>query len=352
MTFYEEQGKTSPEEPRTTVYHTGNGFYDPYVEPLWKREKRLVRGAGNGIGAAALGYVFFSLLAGIVYAVLIQLFFPLANIHGFLYVTETTEWLFNLGIYTLSLLIPFGIYALIIKIPLRIAIPFRKAKADLTFGGLLIGLGFCVVASYATAYLQTGLEAVGIGITMPEYETPETLPGIIIYFITMSIAPAFIEEIIFRGIVMQSLRRFGDIFALVSSALIFGIFHLNLIQMPYAFIMGLCIGYFVMRTGSLWVGVLIHFINNGTVVVLELAYPYIGDEMYYLANTVFNLVSVVLAVVALIFILSKYKDMFRFEPSRSVLPSGKRTLTFITSPVLIIAILAAVVLTLPYIYLI
>lgn len=350
MTFYEEQGKTSEEEPRTTVYHTGNGFYDPYVEPLWKREKRLIRGAGNGIGAAALGYVAFSLLAGVAFGVLIQIFFPLANIHGLLYVTETTEWIFTLVIYILSLMIPFGIYALCIKIPLGVAVPFRKSKPDLTIGGVLIGLGFSVVASYATSYLQLGLESVGIGITMPEYEIPETAPGLILYFIALSVAPAFIEEIIFRGIVMQSLRRFGDIFALVASSLIFGIFHLNLIQMPYAFILGLCIGYFVMRTGSLWVGVLIHFINNGVAVVFELAYPYIGDEMYYLANTVYNLACVVLAVLALIVILSRYRDMFRFEPGRSVLPSGKRTLSFITAPVLVIAMLAAVIMTLPYIY--
>lgn len=350
MSFYEEQAGISEQERRTTVYHTGNGFYNPYVEPLWKKERRLIRGAGNGIGLAALGYVILSLLAGVIYAVLIQLLYPASKIHGLLYVTETTEWIFTLLNYVFTLIIPFGIYALCVKMPFKIAVPIKKAKADLTFAGLFIGLGVGVVASYATTFLQLGLEAVGIGISMPEYEVPETMPGIIIYVIALTVAPAFIEEIIFRGIVMQSLRRFGDMFALVASALIFGIFHLNLIQMPYAFILGLCIGYFVMRTGSLWVGIMIHLVNNGVAVAFEFAYPYMTEEIYYLSNSVYNLVCIILSVAAILYTVSKYKDIFRLEPSRNVLSPGKRCLYFLTSPALILAMIAAVIMTVPYIH--
>ncbi len=352
MDYYSRPPIEPNEEPGGTVYHAGNGFYRPYVEPLWKREKRLIRGAGNGIGLASLGYIAISLFAGVLYLIFAELFFPASNIHGLYYLTETVEWGFNLLVYIISLLIPFGIYALCIKMPLRVALPFRKAKFDLTLGGVLIGLGAGVLASYATNAIQLGFEAIGIGITMPEMEVPETVPGLILYIITLTVAPAFIEEILFRGIVMQSLRRFGDIFALVASALIFGIFHCNLIQMPYAFIVGLCIGYFVMRTGSLWVGVILHFINNSVAVVFEILYPYMTEETYVLANYVYNLVCIILTVIALVFILAKYKDMFRFEKAPGVLSPGKKTLYFITSPGLILAMIGALLLTLPYIYLI
>ena len=352
MDYYNRPPIEPNEEPRGTVYHAGNGFYQPYVEPLWKREKRLIRGAGNGIGFASLGYIAISLFASVLYLIFAEIFFPASNIHGLYYLNETVEWGFNLAVYIISLLIPFGIYALCIKMPLKVALPFRKAKFDLTSGGVLIGLGAGVLASYATNALQLGLEAIGIGITMPEMEVPETVPGLILYVITLTVAPAFIEEILFRGIVMQSLRRFGDIFALVASALIFGIFHCNLIQMPYAFIVGLCIGYFVMRTGSLWVGVILHFINNSVAVVFELLYPHITEETYIFANLVYNLVCIILTVIALVVILTKYKDMFRFEKAPGILSPGKKTLYFITAPGLILAMLGALLLTLPYIHLI
>ena len=349
MALYGENGGFT-EENRGTVYHAGNGFYNPYVEPLWKTEKRKIRAAGNGIGLAALAYVAISLLASVVFVTFVQLIYPAANIHGLYYVTETTEWLFNLIIYIFSHIVPFGIYALCIKMPLKIALPFRKAKFDLTLGGTFIGLGVTILASYAVTYFQLGLEAVGIGISMPEYEIPETIPGIVLYVINLAIIPAFVEEIVFRGIVMQSLRRFGDIFAIVASALIFGIFHLNLIQMPYALLLGLCIGYFVIRTGSLWVGVAIHFINNSAAVAFEFFYPHMTEEAYYFANSLYNLIVVILAVAAVIFVLLKYRDIFRFEPSRNILSPGKRTLYFVTAPALILAMAAAFVMTLPYIH--
>ncbi len=335
---------------RETVYHAGNGFYQPYIEPLWKKEKREIRRAGNGLGITSLGYVAVSLGIGIFSLIMTELLFPSLNIHGKLYMTESFEWLMNFITYVISLLLPFGIYALIIKIPLGVALPFRKAKVDLTAGGVVIGLGISVIASYATGYLQILLESIGIGITMPEMEIPETLPGILLYVLCLAVAPAFIEEMVFRGIIMQNLRRFGDIFALVASSLIFGIFHLNLIQMPYAFILGLGIGYFVMRTGSLWVGVIIHFINNSVAVAFEFLTPVLHEDIMVLINLVYNLVFAVLGVIALVLVISKYKNIFRFEKSNSTLSPGKKALYFVTSPAIIVATVAAVLLTLPYIY--
>ena len=229
---------------RGGVYSTGHGFYNPYAEPEWKREKKRIRAAGNGIGLASVGYVAISFGAVLFLYAAIGVVNALRG-GNFMEVGENAQWAVTLITYILSLIVPFGIYALCIQMPIGAAFPFRKMRGDITVGGIFI--------------------------------------------ITMTVAPAFIEEMVFRGIVMQSLRRFGDMFALVSSAIIFGIFHLNLIQTPYAFILGLCIGYFVMRTGSLWVGVIMHFLNNSIATVLTLAEPYCSEEMFLFINLAYSL---------------------------------------------------------------
>ena len=351
MSFYEEPN-ISEENPKETVYHFGNGFYNPYVEPAWKKEGRLIRNAANGIGLAALGYVVILLLSGKFYDFLMGVLFPSANIHGMLYVTEAAEWIFDIVTYVISIVVPFGIYMLCMRMPLSVALPFKKPKTDMAIGGILISLGMSILASYAVSFIQIALGEVGIGITMNEYETPETVPGLVLYVIFLAIIPAFFEEIAFRGILMQSLRRFGDGFALVVSALAFGIFHFNLIQMPYSFIMALCMGYFVMRTGSLWVTIIIHLINNGVAVVFEFLYPHLTEKAAYLTDAIYALISVALSVIGIVFLLSRYKDMFRFEPGRTVLSPEKRTIYFITAPVLIAAMIVSVMLTLPNIYII
>lgn len=350
MPYYDEKNGFS--EQKETVYHAGNGFYTPYVEPLWKKEKRKIRNSGNGIGLASLGYLALSLGLAVVFMLLAEISNMFFGIRIDIFENETALWSYTIFTSVISLLVPFIIYALFLKMPVSVAIPFRKMSADLAVGAIFVGLGASVVASYATEGLATVLETVGIGITMPEMEMPVGFVGKILYAVSFTLVPAFVEEICFRGIVMQSLRRFGDIFALVASALIFGIFHLNLVQMPYAFIMGLCIGYFVMRTGSLWVGVIIHFINNGLVVLMEF---FVFDKSYEIqavVNLAVNLISVVLAVGAIIFLLTRYKDIFRFEKAPGVLSPGRKTLIFIFSPVLVIAMILGFVMTLEYIYII
>ncbi len=349
MTYY-SQNPEERAENGGTVYHAGNGFYSPYLEPLWKKEKRLVRESGNGIGIAVLGYIGISILASSLYMLFMQILYPQANIRGSFYGTEAVEWGFNLVVYIFSLLIPFGIYALAVKIPIKVAVPFRKAKTDLTLGGVFVGIGACIAASYITSALQYSLETIGIGVVMPEYETPETFPGMILYFICLAVAPAFVEEMIFRGIIMQSLRRFGDVFALVASALIFGILHLNLIQMPYSFIVGLAIGYFVMRTGSLFVGVMVHFFNNSMALLFDIFIYDLEIETQMIINVVYSFICVILAVIALIALLMKYKDMFRFEKAHGILSPARKTLYFITSPALIVAFIITIIMTAQYVY--
>ena len=329
-----------PEQNYGGAYSVGGGFFRSPYEEARQKEKRSIRSAGNGIGLAALGYIALSFFTGTIYVILSEILFPYASIRGETHLSETAEWSMSIFIYFIALAVPFGIYALCVKIPPSVAAPLRKSRADLTIGGLFIGLGASVIASYATSYLQEFLWNFGIGLTMPEYDLPETVPGLILFVVSMTIVPAFTEEIIFRGIVMQSLRRFGDLFALVTSALVFGVFHLNLVQMPYAFIMGLFMGYFVMRSGSLWVGILIHLINNSIAAAFEIFTPMMTESQLTMLNVFYDLAAVILAGIAVCLLLVKYRDMFRFVPSQNILSPWERTRAFATSPGLVFAIIA------------
>lgn len=80
-------------------------------------------------------------------------------------------------------------------------------------------------------------------------------------FLYSAIAAPIVEEIVFRGVVMQGLRPYGKRFAIFGSALLFGLFHGNLVQSPYAFLVGLILGYTAMEYSLPWAMVL-HMINN------------------------------------------------------------------------------------------
>ena len=69
------------------------------------------------------------------------------------------------------------------------------------------------------------------------------------------------EEILFRGYVMRTLEPYGKKFAIFASAFLFGVYHGNVVQSPYAFLVGLVLGYVAMEHNMIWAMVL-HMINN------------------------------------------------------------------------------------------
>ena len=90
------------------------------------------------------------------------------------------------------------------------------------------------------------------------------------FLVTAIFAPIF-EEWLCRGMVLRGLLCCGKVrpgWAIVISALFFAVIHANPWQALNAFIIGLVMGYIYYRTGNLWLTMLVHFINNGSAVVM------------------------------------------------------------------------------------
>lgn len=80
--------------------------------------------------------------------------------------------------------------------------------------------------------------------------------------LVMVILAPMIEEIVFRKIIIDKTRVYGEKTAVLFSGLLFGLFHMNLFQFFYAFFVGIVLGYVYMHTGKLRYTVIIHSIIN------------------------------------------------------------------------------------------
>ena len=88
--------------------------------------------------------------------------------------------------------------------------------------------------------------------------------------VLVALLPAVAEEVTFRGVVLAGLRRSGSRWiAVVGSALVFGLFHINPYHVVAAFVVGLLLGWVALESGSILPGILIHLVNNGTQVLLD-----------------------------------------------------------------------------------
>jgi len=115
-------------------------------------------------------------------------------------------------------------------------------------------------------------EAIRSGIAAMTREIPNLGVALLVF----ALVPAITEEVAFRGYILSGLERtYSRRTAIVLSALLFGFFHvlLSLFQQMFgATILGLVLGLMVVRTRSLWPGVVFHFVNNALgVLTLEAA---------------------------------------------------------------------------------
>ena len=82
-------------------------------------------------------------------------------------------------------------------------------------------------------------------------------------------APLF-EEWMFRGMILRGLlRKVSPVWAIVISAFLFSLIHLNPWQGIPAFILGCVFGYVYLKTGNLWLTMLMHATNNAIAVVVS-----------------------------------------------------------------------------------
>jgi len=139
-----------------------------------------------------------------------------------------------------------------------------KKKTAMTAGSFLALLCVFVTGqilfSLLTQLMDWILTPLGVDITASlEAATGEA--NTLSMFLYASIGAPIAEEILFRGLIQGTLRPYGKRFAIFGSAFLFGMFHGNLVQTPFAFAVGLVLGY-TAETYSLFWSVALHAFNN------------------------------------------------------------------------------------------
>lgn len=332
------------------MYTPDNNFryyqYAPPVPPQ-EGEKRQLRSTALRIGVVLLTLIAsMQLIYPIVVVVLMSVgILPKDALTANMLGVDNATFL---TIYSVVYAIAMGVPLLIVAFGKNRVAPFSLSKPvrfDVAFLGIVGGVGCCMTANIITSYILAFFEQ--FGITAPE--APEMMvnhPGS--YFLnlfTIAVLPALLEEAVFRGCVLRLLRPYGDWFAIVVSAVVFGLMHGNLRQIPFATIVGLVLGLLYVITNNIWIPVTVHFINNAVSVSME----YLGFSMS--ENTVgvfYTLLILALAFVGLsagVVLMIARRRYLRLQPNTTHLSGGERYGTLLKAPTFLIALILYVVLT-------
>jgi Predicted metal-dependent membrane protease len=225
-------------------------------------------------GIYLLAQIAISFIYGIVYVAVNVNKFGSGNYNN---IADTFQKDFLGQAYIIALIaaiITFGIYILMFRnkeenLFVRCRFKAFSLKAGISLIPLTIALSFFSIS------------LVGILVQFfPSYqEISDTLQasnGSIISALAITMIAPIFEEILFRGIVFNELKKSMPVIpAIIVQGVFFGIYHLNLLQGIYAAILGCILGLIYQMTKSLWSNIIVHMTFNLLGVFVM---PYILDK--------------------------------------------------------------------------
>lgn len=272
---------------------------------------------------AAIGYLFIALLSqlsvSIIGGIIISVFYLMnemsnisggvnpisSDLDGLLEFTVSLTNVFLLISSILTVLILFLIYK-IRKKNCKEELQIKKTNSFNICFAIILGISCWLFNSGVLSLIdEAGLFTSQFDY-MENMLAPLSSGSIIISIIAVGIVAPFAEEFLFRGVIYNTLSKKISIkWTIIIQAILFGVFHFNLVQGAYATLLGLVFGYITYKTKSLWTAIIVHMVNN----LIATIAPYVLSESFG-GNTVYIIFSIIGAIgVTIGLLLTKNKNV-------------------------------------------
>lgn len=284
--------------PVYNPYPYNNTFYQEY----------------NKVSAALKKHSIVVGLCLLSFLVLPAILFQIARYFGFAELYEKDR-LFSISleiiIIIISVFLPFLVSLLWVKKYHKIgSLGFEKPNSKKVFYlAIPAGLMLCCLGDFVANIIVSFFLSFGIELNPVEMDVPTQGVALLAYAIQVIVVPSIIEEFAMRGLAMQPLRKYGEGFAIFSTAIIFALMHRNIVQGIFAFFAGLALGYVAIATESVWTAVIVHGLNNAFSVGTQVLSEKMPDDYIniYMASYVVIFVVGVVCLALLLFSKERHK---------------------------------------------
>lgn len=160
----------------------------------------------------------------------------------------------------------FGWY---IKTDFKKALSLNKPKGQHALGAVVLWIGmFFFIQGLTSIILIFAPEMLELNEELAEAISH---PNLLINLFVVAMLPAVCEEVLFRGMIYKGLENEGKNprRAIILSGILFGIMHLDFFRMLPTALLGIGLAYIVYTSGSIFLAMLVHFLNNGIIVIAQ-----------------------------------------------------------------------------------
>lgn len=166
--------------------------------------------------------------------------------------------------------------------------------------------------------VQVAFSRLGTDLASPTSDSIAESSVTVSMWLYVGLVAPICEEVLFRGVLMKELKPLGKNFAIVTSAMVFGLFHDDVVQGTFAFLFGLILGFVAMEYSLVW-SIALHIFNNAILsgAIDTLAGNYLDDNAYL----IFSLSLSVIGVIGSIIIFVIYgKEMRQYHRTNRSIP--------------------------------
>ena len=215
---------------------------------------------------------------------------------------------------------------------------------------LLIALGVMYIGNYIGTAIGLVIERFSPEATASTNAVQEmVLTGdMLVNIVFMVIIGPVVEELLFRKLLCDRLRIYGEGITVAVAGFMFGLFHGNLTQFVYAFLLGCILTYVYLKSGRVTITIAYHIIINfiGSVVPIlalrsadidglqeimatgdnDLLVEFITDNVEAFAVYILYAVSIIAVMIVGLILLVVFlaSGKVKFRPGRYTIPSGKK----------------------------
>ena len=239
-----------------------------------RRQRRLFeqpRKAASGFvfSGAVFGMLVLSILLSVTLALISQTsgtpVSELTQSEAYLYVAYV--------LYDVAYIAAIASFLLVCKEKPR-ALGFRLPKARYWPAAVLLAFGLLFSLNFVNGWFIDLLGIFGYEASSSALPSVEGA-GLFGVLFAVAVLPAFFEETLLRGVVLEGIKDVGTVAACLLGGLLFSLFHMSPAQTVYQFVCGCAFTLLAIRAQSVFPTMLAHFLNNA-VIVLDLRFGFLA----------------------------------------------------------------------------
>ena len=256
------------------------------------------------------------------------------------------DWMQTAWMYIVNFVPQYAIALPLSMLLIRTTPVFRIEKKNLPASTMVKAAFICIFLMLAGSLIGQLVNGLLTAVTGKEAANPlEALTAndsLVLRIAFAVVIGPIVEEFIFRKQLISRMRAYGEKLAVISSAILFALFHGNLSQAFYAFLLGLVFGYVYLRSGKLWYSCALHMFINFIGGVVSPTLVEKAGNVAELSMDTFDFAAIAEAITPGLVALGVYELLLigaalaglvlfclnvgrlRFAPAALELPQGKR----------------------------